>query len=35
MIQVCVRLSDQFQSALASREIIGQAEGIVMERFDV
>jgi transcriptional regulator with GAF, ATPase, and Fis domain len=25
----------QFQSALASRDIIGQAKGIIMERFDV
>lgn len=26
---------EQFRSALASRDIIGQAKGIVMERFDV
>jgi AmiR/NasT family two-component response regulator len=25
----------QFQSALASRDIIGQAKGMIMERFDV
>ncbi|MBO0680742.1 GAF and ANTAR domain-containing protein [Mycolicibacterium sp. S2-37] len=29
------RRSDQFRSALASRDIIGQAKGIVMERFRV
>lgn len=29
------RRGDQFTSALASRDIIGQAKGIVMERFDV
>lgn len=27
--------SDQFDRALASRDIIGQAKGIIMERFDV
>ena len=25
----------QFRSALASRDVIGQAKGIIMERFDV
>ena len=25
----------QFQSALASRDVIGQAKGMIMERFDV
>jgi GAF domain-containing protein len=29
------RRGDQFHSALASRDIIGQAKGILMERFDV
>lgn len=29
------RRGEQFTSALASRDIIGQAKGIVMERFDV
>ncbi|MCK0176932.1 GAF and ANTAR domain-containing protein [Mycolicibacterium sp. F2034L] len=29
------RRSDQFRSALASRDMIGQAKGIVMERFKV
>jgi transcriptional regulator with GAF, ATPase, and Fis domain len=29
------RRGDQFQSALASRDIIGQAKGIIMERFNV
>ncbi|WP_244324367.1 GAF and ANTAR domain-containing protein [Mycobacterium timonense] len=29
------RRSDQFRSALASRDIIGQAKGIVMERYKV
>ncbi|GAA2060122.1 GAF and ANTAR domain-containing protein [Williamsia deligens] len=29
------RRGDQFSSALASRDVIGQAKGIVMERFDV
>lgn len=29
------RRNDQFQSALASRDVIGQAKGIIMERFDV
>jgi hypothetical protein len=30
-----VRRGEQFRSALASRDIIGQAKGTVMERFDV
>lgn len=30
-----VRRGDQFHSALASRDIIGQAKGIIMERFDM
>jgi hypothetical protein len=30
-----LRRSDQFRSALASRDIIGQAKGIIMERFHV
>lgn len=30
-----MRRERQFQSALASRDIIGQAEGILMERFDI
>jgi GAF domain-containing protein len=30
-----VRRGEQFRSALASRDIIGQAKGMVMERFDV
>lgn len=30
-----VRRGEQFESALASRDIIGQAKGIVMERYDV
>ena len=29
------RRSDQFRSALASRDIIGQAKGIIMERYNV
>lgn len=29
------RRGEQFRSALASRDIIGQAKGIIMERFDV
>ena len=29
------RRSSQFRSALASRDIIGQAKGMLMERFDV
>ena len=29
------RRSEQFRSALASRDIIGQAKGIIMERFDI
>jgi GAF domain-containing protein len=29
------RRDDQFRTALASRDIIGQAKGMVMERFDV
>jgi GAF domain-containing protein len=30
-----VRRDEQFRSALASRDIIGQAKGMIMERFDV
>ncbi len=30
-----VRRDEQFRSALASRDAIGQAKGIIMERFDV
>jgi hypothetical protein len=30
-----MRRQEQFQSALASRDIIGQAKGILMERFDI
>ncbi|MBW0019920.1 MAG: GAF and ANTAR domain-containing protein [Mycobacterium sp.] len=30
-----VRLGDQFRSALASRDVIGQAKGVIMERFNV
>lgn len=30
-----MRRQQQFQSALASRDIIGQAKGILMERFDI
>jgi GAF domain-containing protein len=29
------RRSDQFRSALASRDIIGQAKGVIMERFKI
>ncbi|RRQ25289.1 ANTAR domain-containing protein [Rhodococcus sp. Eu-32] len=29
------RRDEQFRSALASRDIIGQAKGMIMERFDV
>lgn len=29
------RQSDQFKTALASRDIIGQAKGVIMERFDI
>lgn len=29
------RRSEQFRSALASRDIIGQAKGMVMERLDI
>ncbi|MEH3155253.1 MAG: GAF and ANTAR domain-containing protein [Gordonia paraffinivorans] len=29
------RRSDQFHSALASRDVIGQAKGMIMERFDI
>jgi GAF domain-containing protein len=29
------RKEDQFQSALASRDVIGQAKGMIMERFNV
>jgi len=30
-----LRREDQFHSALASRDVIGQAKGILMERFDI
>jgi GAF domain-containing protein len=30
-----MRRKDQFRSALASRDIIGQAKGVVMERFNI
>jgi AmiR/NasT family two-component response regulator len=30
-----MRRHDQFRSALASLDIIGQAEGVVMERFNL
>ncbi|CQD08623.1 ANTAR domain-containing protein [Mycobacterium lentiflavum] len=30
-----MRRTDQFRSALASRDIIGQAKGVVMERFNI
>lgn len=30
-----VRRDEQFRSALASRDVIGQAKGMVMERFDI
>lgn len=30
-----LRREDQFRSALASRDMIGQAKGIIMERFDL
>ncbi len=30
-----VRRDDQFRSALASRDVIGQAKGMLMERFDI
>lgn len=30
-----LRHQDQFRSALASRDIIGQAKGVIMERFDL
>lgn len=30
-----LRRHDQFRSALASRDLIGQAKGIVMERFNL
>jgi len=30
-----VRRSEQFESALASRDIIGQAKGMIMERFNI
>ncbi|PQM46686.1 hypothetical protein C1Y40_03123 [Mycobacterium talmoniae] len=30
-----VRRDEQFRSALASRDIIGQAKGMIMERFDI
>jgi hypothetical protein len=30
-----IRRDDQFRSALASRDVIGQAKGMVMERFGI
>jgi hypothetical protein len=30
-----IRRDDQFRSALASRDLIGQAKGIIMERFSI
>lgn len=30
-----MRRQDQFRSALASRDVIGQAKGLIMERFDL
>jgi AmiR/NasT family two-component response regulator len=30
-----MRRHDQFRSALASRDIIGQAKGVIMERFNL
>jgi AmiR/NasT family two-component response regulator len=30
-----MRRHEQFRSALASRDLIGQAKGILMERFDL
>ncbi|TAM68074.1 GAF and ANTAR domain-containing protein [Mycobacterium sp.] len=30
-----MRRQDQFRSALTSRDIIGQAKGVIMERFDI
>ncbi|HEU4362525.1 MAG TPA: GAF and ANTAR domain-containing protein, partial [Mycobacterium sp.] len=30
-----IRRDDQFRSALASRDVIGQAKGMIMERFDI
>jgi AmiR/NasT family two-component response regulator len=30
-----MRRQEQFQSALASRDVIGQATGMLMERFDI
>ena len=30
-----LRRNDEFRSALASRDIIGQAKGTIMERFDM
>lgn len=30
-----VRRDEQFRSALASRDVIGQAKGMLMERFDL
>lgn len=30
-----VRRDEQFRSALASRDVIGQAKGMIMERFDI
>jgi AmiR/NasT family two-component response regulator len=30
-----MRRQDQFRSALASRDMIGQAKGVIMERFNL
>lgn len=30
-----LRRQDQFRSALASRDVIGQAKGVIMERFNL
>lgn len=30
-----MRRQDQFRSALASRDIIGQAKGVIMQRFNL
>jgi AmiR/NasT family two-component response regulator len=30
-----MRRQDQFRSALASRDVIGQAKGVIMERFNL
>lgn len=35
LVWTLVRRSEHFQTALASRDIIGQAKGIVMERFNL